>query len=420
MFFAQLGLTQHDSLTAAQAAASEAATASGGRVFTCVVFQQGGRLMLTTAFSYAFLVKHVVSDAAVKGGNPRMATNRPIDANHVRSITKYLTENEKDYILPPVTLNVRAVPAIHIPRGNFAMTAGFVVIGDETKFSVTDGQHRLAAIAKRSDSLVDTDSTFPSDSISVVIVVEPDVARIHQDFADAAQTKQIPASLLAAYNTREPLNRVLTKIVDGSALFAGRIDETSKSLSKLSSAIFLLNQVRGLVKELLFQDYALSEASIPARSFQAIGTTEKQDAFVSRTLAMLDILTQHMDPWRAVAELPTSGGPANQVVDFRKHYINMTATGLVIIGHVAFEIEKNLDPEWRKARYVDLATKIDWRRNAPIWEGNIITGDKITTTRAPGRIAARKVMEAIGVPVLPKNPMIPQPTQEIISPEGVY
>ncbi|WP_406225127.1 DNA sulfur modification protein DndB [Streptomyces anulatus] len=420
MFFAQLGLTQHDSLTAAQAAASEAATASGGRVFTCVVFQQGGRLMLTTAFSYAFLVKHVVSDAAVKGGNPRMATNRPIDTNHVRSITKYLTENENDYILPPVTLNVRAVPAIHIPRGNFAMTAGFVVIGDETKFSVTDGQHRLAAIAKRSESLIDTDSPFPSDSISVVIVVEPDVARIHQDFADAAQTKQIPASLLAAYNTREPLNRVLTKIVDGSALFAGRIDETSKSLSKLSSAIFLLNQVRGLVKELLFQDYALSEASIPARSFQAIGTTEKQDAFVSRTLAMLDILTQHMDPWRAVAELPTSGGPANQVVDFRKHYINMTATGLVIIGHVAFEIEKNLDPEWRKARYLDLATKIDWRRNAQIWEGNIITGDKITTTRSPGRIAARKVMEAIGVPVIPKNPMIPQPTQEAISSEGVH
>ncbi|SEQ93986.1 DGQHR domain-containing protein [Streptomyces sp. yr375] len=375
--------------------------------------------MLTTAFSYAFLVKHVVADAAVKGGNPRMATNRPIDANHVRSITKYLTDNEKDYILPPVTLNVRTIPAIHIPRGNFAMTAGFVVIGDETKFSVTDGQHRLAAIAKRSDSLIDTDSPFLSDSISVVIVAEPDVARIHQDFADAAQTKQIPASLLAAYNTREPLNRVLTKIVDGAALFAGRIDETSKSLSKLSSAIFLLNQVRGLVKELLFQDYALSEASIPARSLQSIGTTEKQDAFVSRTLAMLDILTRNMDPWRSVADLPTSGGPANQVVDFRKHYINMTATGLVIIGHVAFEIEKNMDPEWREDRYVDLATKIDWRRNAPIWQGNIITGDKITTTRSPGRIAADKVMEAIGVPVRRKSSTVPQPTQETFISERV-
>ncbi|GAB3171307.1 DGQHR domain-containing protein [Micromonospora palomenae] len=398
MFFAELGLTQHDSLTAAQLAASEAASAAGGRVFTCVVFQQGGRLMLTTAFSNAFLVKHVVAEPATKGGNPRMATNRPMDPGHVRAISKYLADNEHNYILPPVTLNVRSVPAIHIPRGNFAMTAGFVVIGDETKFSVTDGQHRLAAITKRSEALTETDSKFMSDSVSVVIVVEPDLARIHQDFADAAQTKQIPASLLAAFNTREPLNRVLTKIVDGSTLFRGRIDETSKSLSQLSPAIFLLNQVRGMVKELLFRDYALSEASIPARTNQVIGSAASQDAFVERTLSMMAVLTEHMTPWKAIAALPTSGGPANQVVDFRKHYINMTATGLVIIGHVAYEIEKNQDPEWRTARYIDLATKIDWRRNADIWHGTIITGDKISTTRAPGRLAAKKVMAAIGLP----------------------
>jgi DNA sulfur modification protein DndB len=396
MFLAEMGLTQHDSLTAAQAAASEAASASGGRVFTCVVFQQGGRLMLTTAFNYAFLSRHVFPESAVKGGNPRLATNRPVDTGHVRSITKYLTENGHDYILPPLTLNVRSVPAIHIPRGNFAMTVGFVVIGDETRFSITDGQHRLMAITKRSENLPD-DSTFLGDSVSVVIVVEPDMARIHQDFADAAQTKQIPASLLAAFNTREPVNRVLTKIVDESEFFHGRIDETSKSLSKNSPATFLLNQVRGMVKELLFHDYALSEASIPARSKQVIGTTQAQDAFVERTLAMLATLTKHMAPWDAIVALPTSGGPANQVVDYRRQYINMTATGLVIIGHVAYEIEKNPDAAWREERYVDLATKINWRRNAEMWQGNIITEDKISTVRGPGRVAAQAVMRELGI-----------------------
>ena len=90
-----------------------------------------------------------------------------------------------------------------------------------------------------------------------------------------------------------------------------------------------------MVKELLFHDYALSEASIPARSKQVIGTPEAQDAFVERTLAMLATLTKHMAPWDAIVALPTSGGPANQVVDYRRQYINVTATGLVIIGHVA-------------------------------------------------------------------------------------
>ncbi|MEU6721220.1 DNA sulfur modification protein DndB [Nonomuraea sp. NPDC046802] len=103
--------------------------------------------------------------------------------------------------------------------------------------------------------------------------------------------------------------------------------------------------------------------------------------------------------------LPTIGGVANQVVNFRRHYVNMTATGLVIIGHVAYEIEKNPDPEWRAARYVDLATKIDWRRDAEIWQGNIIVDDKIATTRGPGRAAAQRVMDVLGIrspePVLP-------------------
>ncbi len=353
--------------------------------------------MLTTAFSYAFMIRHVISAPAEKGGNPRMATNRPVDSGHVRVITKYLTENDENYILPPVTLNVRSVPAIHIPRGNFATTVGFVVIGDETQFSITDGQHRLMAITKRQETLEDN-SDFMGDSISVVIVVEPDLARIHQDFADAAQTKQIPASLLAAFNTREPLNRVLTKIVDGARLLQGRIDETSKSLSKNSPSVFLLNQVRGMVKQLLFHDYALSESSIPARSAQVIGTTTDQDAFVERTLNMIELLTTHMEPWKTIAELPTSGGPANQVVDFRRHYINMTATGLVIIGHVAYEIEKNRDPDWRRACYIDFATKIDWRREAAIRQGNIIIEDKISTTRGPGRAAAQHVMKELGIP----------------------
>jgi len=396
MFLAELGLTQHDSLIAAQQAATEAAAASGGRVFTCVVFQQGGRLMLTTAFSYAFLVRHVVAEPAAKGGNPRAFTNRPVDTGHVRTIAKYLADHEDDYILPPVTLNVRDVPAIHIPRGNFATTVGFVVIGDETRFSITDGQHRLLAISRRSETLPD-ESKFMSDSISVVIVIEPQLARIHQDFADAAQTKQIPASLLAAFNTREPMNRVLTQIVDESRFFCGRIDETSKSLSKNASQIFLLNQVRGMVKELLFHDYALSEASIPARSAQEIRTPEQQDAFVKRTIAMLDILTDHMTPWNSIVKLPTAGGPANQVPDYRQRYINMTATGLVIIGHVAYEIEKNPAANWREERYMDLATKVDWRRDAPIWQGNIITDGKISTIRGPGRVAAQAVMKRIGI-----------------------
>ncbi|MBF6357183.1 hypothetical protein IU449_22000 [Nocardia higoensis] len=92
-----------------------------------------------------------------------------------------------------------------------------MVVGDDVRFYVTDGQHRITAIRGHGSDraaipgLVDADAGFENDSLAVLIVVEEDLKRIHQDFADAAQTKQIPASLLDVYNTREPVNGVLAR-----------------------------------------------------------------------------------------------------------------------------------------------------------------------------------------------------------------
>lgn len=396
---------EHDSVEQARQAAMEAASASGGRVFPCIVFRQGGRTMLSTSFPMAFAARYVQPDSATKGGNPRTTTNRPLMLDHVKTIHEYLVSNPHDYILPPVTLNVLQLPPLHVLRGNFPMRAGFMVLDDAMRFHVTDGQHRIAAIAGTGTGksgvpgVLDQDgSNFDGDSIAVLIVVEPDLERIHQDFADAARTKQIPASLLAAYSTREPVNRVLTKVVDGSRLLKGRVDETSKTLPKFSQSIFLLNQVRGLIKELLVRDYAIAEEALARLASRQLDTAEKLNAFVTQTLQLLDTLTDNMMPWDKIVTLPTSGGPANQIPDFRRDYINMTATGLVIIGRVAFEINKAIDAAERLAKYTELATKIDWRRNGEIWQNTIVTKDgKIVTNRGPVNLAANRVKEQLGL-----------------------
>ncbi|MGY1901122.1 DNA sulfur modification protein DndB [Nocardia gipuzkoensis] len=86
----------------------------------------------------------------------------------------------------------------------------------------------------------------------------------------------------------EPVNRVLTRIVDNSPFFRGRIDETSKSLSKGSNSLFLLNQVRGLVKELLVGDYALGEDSLSRQAERRLGSRAQQDAFVADRVCCTD------------------------------------------------------------------------------------------------------------------------------------
>ncbi|WP_405135725.1 DNA sulfur modification protein DndB [Nocardia sp. NBC_01388] len=385
-------------------AASADAAAAGARVFPCTVFQQGHRTMISTSFPYSFLAHQVVSESVEKGGDPANTTNRPLMTDHVKNISKYVQDNRTDYILPPVTLNARELPALHVPRGNFKNRLGFMVVGDNVRFYVTDGQHRITAIKGHGSGrtaisgLVDMGADFENDSLAVLIVVESELKRIHQDFADAAQTKQIPASLLAVYNTREPVNGVLADLVGKTRLFHGRVDATSSKLPKASQSVFLLNQVRQFVKELLFNDYALSEDSVTKQGAQLIGNQATRDEFVTDAVTLVETLSEHMDPWLEICELPTSGGPANRVADFRQQYMNMTATGLVVIGRVAYEIRKSPNPDWRLAQYRRLATEIDWRRNAPIWLGNIISADdKVSTQRGPVREAANKVKDLLGL-----------------------
>lgn len=396
---------EHNTVEQARQAAMDDAASSGGRVYPCQVFTQGGRLMISTSFPFTFLARQVQLDSAVKGSNPRNSINRPLMPDHVRTIRGYLIKNRGEYVLPPVTLNVRRIPQVYVQKSNSSVRSGFLVITDATTFTVTDGQHRIAAIAGSPTAkpaippLMVEAPEFENDSMAVLIVVEGDIARIHQDFADAAQTKQIPASLLAAFNTREPVNRVLTRIVDSSDFFRGRVDETSKTLSKLSQSVFLLNQVRSLVKELLVGDYAISEDSLSKLAAKQIGIPEQQDAFIIRAQQLINILTENMEPWNAIAKISVNDPMASQIPDLRKEYINLTATGLVIIGRVAFEINKRLLESDRATKYVELATKINWRREADIWQGSIVLPDgKLLTNRGPVNLAASRVKEVLGLP----------------------
>ena len=204
--------------------------------------------------------------------------------------------------MPPVTLNMRKQPRVHAHATNAAIKSGYLVVDDSTLFYVTDGQHRIAAISGHDESkrhvygVIDENEDFRDHGMAVQIVYEPDIAMIHQDFADAAQTKSIPASLLAAYNMREPVNRVLAEIVE-STFLRGRVDETSKSLPKLSQNLFLLNQVRGFVKELLIGDYAMADVPLDRLAKERIGSREAQDRFVQSARRVVEILATEMMPW---------------------------------------------------------------------------------------------------------------------------
>jgi len=127
---------------------------------------------------------------------------------------------------------------------------GYLVIPAGVNLSITDGQHRVKAI-KEALAHLESDTSFRSDSIAVMITCEYEFRQIHQDFADCSKTKPLPKSLVSVYDSRNPANRLVFDIEDNCPLLKGRLDASSKTLSKKSSFLFLANQVRQMLKHLI-------------------------------------------------------------------------------------------------------------------------------------------------------------------------
>ena len=181
------------------------------------MFEQAGRAYFSTGIPLARVTNLVKFDSAIKDRNdPENYTNRPVMPEHVKAISEYLVETDK-YILPGITLNVRESIKVYSLKSDSKVRLALIVLPAEATFFVTDGQHRLKAVA---DAL-NKKAELRADALPVTIVVEPDVDQIHQDFADCAQTRAIPPALLTLYNRSDELSKLTVEVANGVELFSG-------------------------------------------------------------------------------------------------------------------------------------------------------------------------------------------------------
>jgi DNA sulfur modification protein DndB len=278
-----------------------------------------------------------------------------------------------------------------------------------------------------------TAGKFARDAVSVMITCETDLNQIHQDFADCSKTKSLPPSLLAVYDRRNPANKLVSDLERLCPLFKGRIDPTSKSLSKKSTFLFLANQLRQLVKELLAGTYAIADADFEKRAVELLGQEEQYNAAVQQFTEYINYLTGFTkeratgqdsaeprwkpDPsipaipvWHEIAKLPLGTLEISQVpVKREEGWICLTATGLNLIDRIGHKLFTNAEllKNWKyyAGKMADPQT-IDWKRRAGMWQGNIMQGTKLLTQQGPVKHAYEQVTKAIG---LTSTPPLQQP-----------
>jgi hypothetical protein len=257
-----------------------------------------------------------------------------------------------------------------------------------------------------------------------MITCETELNQIHQDFADCSKTKPLPPSLLAVYDRRNPANRLVSDLERMCPLFKGRIDPTSKTLSKKSTFLFLANQLRQLVKELLAGSYALADADFEKRALELLGQDDQYNVALQKFAEYINYLTGFakdqdtsgeitavrwqpdssipaIPVWREVAKLPPGSLEISQIpVKRDEGWICLAATGLNIIGRIGHKLFTNAEHEknWKQyAAKLGDPQVIDWKRGAAIWQGNIIQGNKLLTQQGPVRHAYDQVAQAIGL-----------------------
>jgi DNA sulfur modification protein DndB len=407
------------SLQEASEASSKMVSEIGARAFPVTLFKQGNREFLSAVFPIMYIVNELKTNSIEKGKgvkDARSAMNRPLDLPHAKITKDYIERNYKStYILPAMTLNIQDQVEIFTADfpGSYVKPA-YMVIPYGIKFSVTDGQHRKKALEDLCNELSPEDyNKIKNDGICVMITIEDDINQIHQDFADCSKTKPLPKSMIAVYDKRNPANSLVLDLIEACPLFKNKVDATRQTLSKKSVMLLLVSQVRSLTKELILGNSATGDADFEAR-MQELYKDANSDVYRENVEKFIDFINKITNAIGILKEisLMKEGVEMSKIPILRSEYLILNSAGLNIIGRIANELFKAKSLPEEIDIYIDRLSKIDWKKDAEIWRGNIVTeggkGLKISTSNSTTKAAVAKVKEIIE---LDKQTLITKPAE---------
>jgi DNA sulfur modification protein DndB len=399
---------ESDSLeTAQKQALQEVGDSGGARLFPVTIFKQGERDLLSTVFPVYYIVSDLKSKPTFKGSgvyDARSNMNRPLDLKHANSTKDYLLRNFKSkYILPSMTLNIQESINVYTAKYKSSIRTGFMVIPYGIKLSITDGQHRKKALEDLCKELTQEDfDIIKNDGISVMITVENNLSQIHQDFADCSKTKELPKSLIAVYDKRNPANGIVIDLLDSCSLFKDKVDASSSTLSKKSTKLFLVSQVRSAIKELLIGNSAIADIDLENRAIEIYenSDSERYKKDVQRYIYFINKVTEAIPVLKKISKM-MDGVHTTEIPKLRSEYLILNSAGFNILCRIGHELILMDSDNLAIDKYVEELAKIDWKKNAPIWKDNIVqdgaSGLKIATSNSTVRLAATKVREQIGL-----------------------
>jgi DNA sulfur modification protein DndB len=298
---------------------------------------------------------------------------RRLNKARVPIICKYIVDNSNDYVLPSITVLIDSVvefvPCSDDPR---LYNVGQIRIPATAKLTVSDGQHRCAAI--KAALLRKPELMY--ETVPCTLFVATTTERAQQMFTDINRHVVRPSSSVnLAFDRRDPLARLSLRVASQIPLFADLVDFERSGLSSHSPALFTLSALYRATNELL---RAMDEGA--AMDYNQI------------VLSFWREVCTHMPDWIRVHRGEVTAS------ELRARCLSGHAVALVAIGRVGnCLVSKNPDSFGTLVQGLET---LDWRRsNDQLWRCRTIYHGKVAFSTKTVTLVANAIKFHLGIPL---------------------
>jgi len=304
---------------------------------------------------------------------PKLRAQRTLRESRIPMLKDYIVNNPDEYIFSSLTASVdgsmKFIPAPHLgPEGKM----GRLHIDMSSRLLINDGQHRRAAI----EAALMERPELGSESISVVFFEDQGLKRSQQMFADLNKNAVKPSkSLNILYDSRDKYSQFIVEMAESLEIFRGRVELEKTTIGRHAKEVFTLGGVSDATKKLLGKE-----------SIKRPSQAQKETA-----RKFWEQVAQNLPEWQMLIDGTITPD------ELRANYVNGHTNCLNSLGIAGREMIKQHPDTWEKK--MSAISKIDWSRENPVWEGNLIQGKKMVRTTIGIMLGACVILRECGVKI---------------------
>ena len=302
---------------------------------------------------------------------PELRAQRILRESRIPAIKNYILNNPDNYTFSSLTASVDGIMKF-IPAASLGEDGklGRLYVNMDSRLLINDGQHRRKAIEEALKENLD----LGHEMISVVFFQDDGLKRSQQMFTDLNKNAVKPTkSLNILYDHRDDFSKFIVNLVNTMDIFNGRVELEKTTISNRSTKAFTLNGVADSSLHLI----GITKNKKP---------TPKEKELIKE---FWEIVSENIAEWQLLSNNKISAA------ELRKNFVNANTNLLNALGIAGRIIINEFPNDWKKK--LKGLKKIDWSRDASIWEGRLIINGQMQKQSKGIDLAANTIIQQCGV-----------------------